>query len=92
LAEAIAVAIQECVSELTPRDVGRFAGMIAYELVVEAGIGATATVTAGAASALTAARLALIVNKLKKLGPIGDKVGDLLKPTGPLAQKLGELF
>jgi hypothetical protein len=92
LAEAIAVAIQECVSELTPRDVGRFAGMIAYELVVEAGIGAAATVTAGAASALTAARLALIVNKLKKLGPIGDKVGDLLKPTGPLAQKLGELF
>jgi hypothetical protein len=66
--------------------------MIAYELVVEAGIGAAATVTAGAASALTAARLALIVNKLKKLGPIGDKVGDLLKPTGPLAQKLGELF
>ena len=92
LAEAIAVAIQESVSELTPREVGRFAGMIAYELVVEAGIGAAASVTAGAASTLTAARLALIVNKLKKIGPLGDKVADLLRPNGPLAQKLGELF
>ncbi len=66
--------------------------MIAYELVVEAGIGAAASVTAGAASTLTAARLALIVNKLKKIGPLGDKVADLLRPNGPLAQKLGELF
>jgi hypothetical protein len=92
LAEAIAVAIQECVSELTPRDVGRFAGMIAYELVVEAGIGAAATVTAGAASALTAARLALIATKLRKLGRAGEKLADLCQPNGHLAKKLEQLF
>jgi hypothetical protein len=92
LAEAIAVAIQEYVSGLTPRDVGRFAGMIAYELVVEAGIGAAATVTAGAASALTAARLALIATKLRKLGRAGEKLADLCQPNGHLAKKLEQLF
>jgi hypothetical protein len=66
--------------------------MIAYELVVEAGIGAAATVTAGAASALTAARLALIATKLRKLGRAGEKLADLCQPNGHLAKKLEQLF
>ncbi|MFO0180871.1 MAG: hypothetical protein ACK517_03705, partial [bacterium] len=80
IADAIAQELSKFAEELSPEMMGRIAGMIAYELVLEAGIASAAVATAGAASTLTAARLALIVNKLKKLGPIGDKGGDLLKP------------
>ena len=46
----IAQELSKFAEELSPEMMGRIAGMIAYELVLEAGIASAAVATAGAAS------------------------------------------
>lgn len=53
--------------------------MIAYELAIETGIAVSATVTAGTTTTLSAARLALLAQKLKRLERYADRIDDLLK-------------
>jgi hypothetical protein len=66
--------------------------MIAYELAIETGIAVSATVTAGTTTTLSAARLALLAQKLKRLERYADRIDDLLKVDGKLVAKLRELF
>ena len=92
IANVIAGEISKAISDITPEDLGRIAGMIAYELAIETGITVAATVTAGAATTLSAARIALLTKKLKRLNRFGEKAAELLKADGKLVAKLKELF
>jgi hypothetical protein len=92
IANVIAGEISKAISDITPEDLGRIAGMIAYELAIETGITVAATVTAGAATTLSAARIALLTQKLKRLNRFGEKAAELLKADGKLVAKMKELF